>query len=505
MSLTSFLFIGCFIISVIIYYLIPKRFQWVGLLLFSAVFFVASCKIVTIIYLIINIITTKTVCEILEKKKSRVVLLCGLLIDIGMLAALKYTDFLISNLNLIFYSGKSEAMIPKMEWMAPIGISYYTIQTVAYILDVYWDITRPQKGFFKTALFVGYWPQLKCGPIARFSDMKDQLYCGHDFSFRNVTFGLQRMIWGIFKSLVISNRLGIMVDTIYGNTVVYNGFYIWFAAIAFMLQLYTDFSGCMDIVIGASECYGIILPENFRTPFFSRTVQEFWQRWHITLGSFMRDYVLNSILRTKVWKKMTKGAKKKFSKKVFIQLPSLFAMLFVWLLMGLWHGGGWQFVIGMGLWFWLCISIERLTYPLSQKLISLFRLKTDTFSWHLFQSLKVFVLVSIGNMFFRIDSLLETLRVMRQGLIQMNPWILFDGSLYELGISEKDFHLVIAGLFILIVISYLQEKYGSVRELIAKQNYVFRWGIYLLLIAAVIIYGIYGPGFDARTFIYERF
>lgn len=510
-SLTSFSFFVLFIMSLIIYYLIPKRYQWVALLIYSIVFFVLSCEAWTILYVIISIVSTKVVCNVIsihkdewDRKKLKAWLLSGITVNLGILCLLKYLNFLISNIdNILSFLNRQE--IPLVKWAAPVGISFYTLQIIAYMLDVYWEITEPEKGFIKTGLFIGYWPQLISGPVARHNEMKDQLYTEHNFSWKNLTFGVQRMLWGVFKSVVLSSRLKIMVDTIYDDTIRYNGFYIWLAAGMFMFQLYTDFSGCMDIVIGASECYGIVLPENFRTPFFSRSVQEYWQRWHMTLGGVMRDYVMNPILRSDTWRKMTKSIKARFGRKASVQVPSNLAMLVVWLLMGLWHGGDWKYILGMGMWFWGCIVLSRMLTPFSKKAVKVLRINTEVFSWHLFQSLWVFALVSIGNMFFRLVSFKETLKVMYRGFSHWNPWILFDGSLFKLGIGDKEFRVVVVGLLVLLIVSILQEKRGSVREIIARQNYVFRYLTYLLLVGAIIIFGTYGPGFDAQTFIYGNF
>lgn len=511
MSLTSFLFIILFILSLGIYYITPKRYQWCTLLIFSTAFFALSCKPWTIVYVIVSTVSARITCNainsnrnIWDEKKLKRCLIAGIAVNLGILCFLKYLNFFIFNIDSLLSVFGMQG-IPLTDLAAPIGVSFYTLQTVAYILDVYWGITEPQEGYLKTGLFIGYWPQLVSGPIARYNDMKDRLFEGHAFSWHNVTFGLQRMLWGIFKCIVLSNRLGIMVDTIYGDIKRFNGFYIWFAGGIFMFQLYTNFSGCMDIVIGASECYGIVLPENFKTPFFSRSVQEYWQRWHITLGGIMRDYVLNPLLRSGGFRKLTKKIKEKWGRKASVQIPSNLAMLIVWLLMGLWHGGDWKFIIGMGMWFWLCIALARMTEPVLNKAVKFLRTNTKTFSWHLFQSLRVFMLAAIGNMFFRIESFKDTLRAIKQGFSHWNPWIFFDGSLYGLGISDKEFRITFAGLILLLTVSVLQEKRGSVRELISEQNFVFRWIIYLLLIYAIIVYGTYGPGYEAQTFIYGNF
>ncbi|MBR1496689.1 MAG: MBOAT family protein [Oscillospiraceae bacterium] len=432
----------------------------------------------------------------LNKKAA---LALGLTINLGMLAALKYNGFLVGNLNRIL-----RLSIPAPQWAAPMGISFYTFSALAYLLGCYWGDTEAQKNPGKTALFIGFFPILTSGPILRYGETGPALFGGRRFDYKAVTFGLQRMLWGLFLKLVVSARLAVVVNTIYGDTETYPGFYIWLAAALFMFQLYTDFSGCMEIILGASECYGLRLPENFRTPFFSRSVQEFWQRWHITLGGWMRDFVLYPVLRTGLWKRMTKWIRAHWGKRAAKQIPNYLGMLCVWLLMGLWHGGAWKYIVGQGLWFWACIVLSRALEPLFKKMTALLRVNTDCFSWHLFQSLRVFALVALGNMFFRLDSICMVFRTWRAGF-SYNPWIFFDDSLYLLGLDRKNFTVSMLGLAVLLLISALQEKHGSVRELISRQNLPFRWTVYIGLLLAVVVLGQYGPGYDAAAFIYERF
>ncbi len=511
MSITSFQFLIFFLLSIAIYYAIPKRFQWCALLIFSACFFVLSSTLYTGIYLVISIVTT-TICavkigkskEANSNKSAKIFLFLGIVLNIGILAVLKYSNFLIVNFNIISLITGNDIRFGKTSFLSPMGISFYSMIIVGYLLDCYWGISDIQKNFFKTALFIGYYPQLTSGPVTRYNDVNKQLYESHSFDWKSVTFGMQRMLWGVFKKLVISAKIGVLVDTIYADTLTYDGLYIWFAALAFMLQLYTDFSGCMDIIIGASQCYGIILPENFRTPFFSRSVQEYWQRWHITLGSWLKDYILYPILRSGAWRNLNKWTKNHFGKKAAKQLPSYLGMLCVWLLIGLWHGGSWKYIIGMGIWFWLCIVLAQVLDPLFKKIIRYMKINTVSFSWHLFQSLRVFVLVSIGNMFFRLNSLREAVTTIKIGFSHWNPEIFFDGSLYKLGLSEKDFRLTLFCLLILLFVSVLQEK-ESIRERLAKQNLVFRWIVLFVLIFSIVLFGMYGPGYDAQSFIYEGF
>ena len=272
----------------------------------------------------------------------------------------------------------------------------------------------------------------------------------------------------------------------------------------FLLQLYTDFSGCMDIVLGASECYGIKLPENFRTPFFSRSVQEYWQRWHITLGQWLKDYILYPFMRTKAVVSLNKALRKKTDKHTAGRITSCIAMLPVWLLIGLWHGGAWKYVLGMGIWFWLCIALGQLLEPSFKKLTAFLKLNTNAPSWHVFQSVRVFILASIGNVFFRIPSLKESFAVFRAAFRVFNPWILFDGSLYRLGLSEKNCRLLLVSLILCAIIAGLQEK-ANFRGRVGRQNPVFRYAVWIALICAIAVFGLYGPGYDSGSFIYQQF
>lgn len=508
MSVTSLSFFCFFGLSLLIYYVIPKKTQWFFLLILSCFFFWRTSASETVWYLIAAIIVTTTSARGIHKaltvgkdRNARIFLAIGLFINIVMLALLKYANFFIDNVNR-FSFGRFHLSF--LQLAAPIGISFYTLQLVGYLLDVYWGIVEYQPSFLKTALFAAYYPQLTSGPISRYSQLKDQLYVGHQFSWKNVTFGLQRMMWGIFKKLVVSERAGMIVDTIYGDTATYDGLYIVWAAVLFMMQLYADFSGCMDIIIGASECYGIMLPENFRTPFFSRSVQEYWQRWHITLGAWLKDYVMFPILRSNTWRGLTKNVKRLFGKKAAKQIPAYLGMLCVWLLIGLWHGGAWKYVIGEGLWFWCVIVLEQLFAPVSKKVTKRLSINTDAFSWHVFQSLRVFICVCIGNIFFRLGSLKEAFAVIKLIFQHWNPEIFFCAGLSHPGIGRKNYVVLLIGLLVMLVVSALQEE-KSVRERLAEQNLIFRWFILLMLLFSTIIFGIWGPGFSVSSFIYEAF
>ena len=503
-SLWFFVFFGA---TLGLYYVIPRKYQWCYLLVISLAFFLLSSIWYTILYMLISadlaFLVTINIASDRNTKKARNWLLIGILGNLVMLAALKYVAFILTNLNFLSTTfNNMSMMIPIPSWAAPIGISFYTLSAIGYMVDCYWGLCEPSGNYFKDLLFVCYWPVLTSGPIIKYGDIEKTLFAGHEFDSTRVLYGLQRMLWGITKKIVISSRLGVIVDVIYGDLAICYGFYIWVAAGAFMLQLYTDFSGCMDIILGASECYGIVLPENFRMPFFSKSIQEFWQRWHITLGGWYREYILYPLLNTMWLARIEKAAKKKYGRRAGRLIASCTAMLFVWLLFGLWHGGDWKYVV-MGLYFWILIIIESFSEGWFNALWNRLEVPINTIGWKVVKCLKVFVLVTIGNMFFRLHSLSETFSVIRLGL-HYNPWIFVDGSFYNMGLSVNEINLTLGGLIVLFLVSLFKRK-GDVRDMISSQPLIVRWAIYLLLLFVPMVFGIYGPGYDAKAFIYGGF
>lgn len=506
MSLTSLIFFAAFIISLIVYYIVPKLMQWILLLIYSVLFLAVSSSPLTILYFAASVTITTVCVKMIEKGKRKPALAVGIILNIGILAVLKYHHFFISNANAILSSLHIGTKFSdfQVEPAAPIGISFYTMIIIAYLLDTYWGVTSAEKSVLRNALLIGYWPLLTSGPIVRHEQVKEDLFAEHTLDPEEIAAGLQRMLWGVFKKIVISARLGVMVDTIYSNINQYQGLYLILAIGMFLLQLYTDFSGCMDIIIGASQCYGIKLPENFNHPFRARSIQEYWQRWHITLGLWLRDYVMYPILRTGWMRKLNSVLKKRFSRKFASQVTTYLGMLAVWLLIGLWHGGDWKYILGMGLWFYACIVLGELLKPLFGRIIKLLRINTETAGWHLFQSCRVFVLAAIGNVYFRLPSVKVAHEVFKRSVAVWNPWILFDGSLYQLGLSEKNCRLLMICLLIAVIVEFIQQKV-SVRTVIRRQNLVFRWGIWIMLITAIAVFGMYGPGYDVSGFIYQQF
>lgn len=494
------------------YFIIPRRLQTGWLLMFSLLFCYLAGGKRMLFFLGVSTVTTWLAALALEKPLpaggKRLVLLGTLILNFSILAAFKYLGFLVENVNLLAHLCRKETSWKALAWAAPLGISFYTFQVTGYLLDVSRGTCQAEKSFLRYALFASFFPQMVTGPINRYRDMAGTLYQEKGFNYTRVTFGIQRIAWGFFKKLVISERLAVIVNTIYGDPGTYRGMYIGFGTLIFVLQLYTDFSGSMDIALGSAEVLGVKMAENFDTPLFSRSIAEFWRRWHMTLGGWMRDYIFYPLLKSDVFVAIGDKARKYFGKKKGKKVPSYLALFYLWFMVGVWHGGAWKYVIGSGVLYGFYIIMGEVTEPYMRRVLKFLKINTDCFSWRLFQNLRTIFLYGIGALFFRANSFRTALSMLRVS-VYPNIWIFTDGSLFRLGLDVPDFIVGLIGLGILLLVSSLQMKFHAegtgVRVKLAEQNLIFRWLIYYALIFSVIIFGFYGPGYDPSEFIYQNF
>lgn len=517
MSVISLKFLIFLLATLFIYFLLPGKLQWIWLLITSLAFYFINATPLQFLFFIIYIAVNWGAALLLSNDQAhrKRIYRAALIFDILILVLFKYSGFFyhiycsagnLFGLNLS-RSG-AELVITQLELLAPMRISYFALIVIGYLTDVYWGKFEGQRNIGKLILFAGYFPQMTSGPIVRYDTMIQQLAgeTKRKFNYDKFASGSIRILWGIFKKLVISERCAIIVNTVYSYYDVYNGLYVVLAAAFFAMQLYTDFSGLMDIVLGASEVLGIELPENFETPFYSTGLSEFWRRWHITLGAFLREYVFYPVQRSELFRKLRKWCKKTFGKdyESKFNLPVYLGLFVSWFLIGLWHGGGWNYIFGVGLYMWLIIVSSELLAPLFSYLIQLFKINTDCFSWRLFQRIRTFLIFIFGLSFFRATSLHEGFRMWRAAFSTFNPWILFDKSIYSLGLEKDEFWICLMGLLIVLVVSILQQK-KKVRTLLLEQNFVFRLIIITLLVVSIVIYGCYGTEYHAADFIYGRF
>lgn len=518
MTVTSFYFFVFLLCGFAVYYITPGKFQWVTLLLLSLAFYHFVATDYTIFFLLgstvlayisSNLLSIKKVAESPKAKKyAAAAAVIAVLGNIIVWFLLKGSSFWITSTKLLHHFFPSLKPLGALPIVGALGMGYYTAQVIGYILDCYWGNVKPQKNFLKLFLFVCFFPQLTVGPISRYGDMQC-LYEKHKFSYDNMCLGCQRILWGVFKKLVISDRVGLLISGIWSGATVENGFYPWIAMLLYPLQIYTDFSGCMDIVLGAAELFDIHLAENFKNPFFSRSVQEFWQRWHITLGGWARDYVYYPVLKSKPILAIGKWSKKHFKnhKRIAKLIPWAVGNAVLWFVMGFWHGSV-QHIFGVSMWFWTILLLSEIFSPWLKRIVEKLKINTDCFSYRLFQRVRMYLIYALGVVFFSAPGLRSALSrygVLFEAAKHPSPWIFFDNSVTKFGLTFIDVNLIIFGVLLLIIVAVLREKYGYARTWMQKQNLPFRWIVWLSLFLIVLIYGMYGPGYNAAEFIYEGF
>ena len=507
------------------YYLIPKRFQWVWLLMFSCVFYLCA-GLQAVCFLLTTAMTTFAAGLWIKQRedavKKRLALLPAgapkedkkalkercrrqkclivagtLLVNFGILGALKYMNFAIDNLNALLGLDLSRVSL-----LLPLGISFYTFQSMGYLIDVYRGKYEPERNPFRFALFVSFFPQLLQGPIGRFDRLSTQLYEEHRFDLTSLQRGLLLMVWGYFKKIVIADRDAVLVNQVFGNYEAYTGFAVIAAVLGYSVQLYCDFSGGMDVVMGASECFGIHLDQNFKRPYFARSISDFWHRWHITLGTWMKDYLFYPLSLSKAMNRFGKFTKKHFGRHVGRVLPVCISNLVIFFVVGVWHGAAWKFIV-YGLYNGIIIALSNLLAPLYTKLLQALHIPVKSRAWTVFQILRTFVLVNISWYFDMGSSLSAAFAMMRNTFRGLSPAALTDGSLLSLGLGKADFLVLGAGCAVLFTVSLLQERNVKIRESLAKKPLIVRLSLYLLLLFSIPLLGqitITGGGF-----IYAQF
>ena len=530
MLFTSYIFFEFLIVLVLLYYLVPVKWQWKLLLAASYLFYFYANPIYCIYIFITTVTTWYAGCRIQsirekqknflqeqkdllnkeEKKRYKAVMkhktwlwtLACLIFNIGVLAVVKYTNFCISNANLFLDAVGSTKQLNFLNIIVPLGISFYTFQAMGYIIDVYRKSVTAEKNIFKFALFVSFFPQLIQGPISRFKDLSQTLFSEHRFNIHTISLGLQRILWGYFKKLVIADRILIGLKTLTQNPEIYSGAYVFVEILFYAFQLYADFTGGIDITIGVAQMLGIHVTENFKRPFFSKNIKEYWKRWHITMSLWFKDYIFYPITVCRPMLKLSKSSRKYLGETIGQRVPIYLSSFAVWFATGIWHGASWNFIV-WGLGNWIVIMISQELEPLYAKFHNKFHIKEKS-GYRLFEVLRTVFLVSSLNLLDIYPNVALTFGMFGSMFTASNWHILFDGALLQIGLSITDYIILVFGLIVLLCVSLLQRK-GSVREQIAKLPY---WGKFVLwygLFLIVLLTGIYGIGYDASQFIYNQF
>lgn len=523
-SCFSLMYLGLFLPAGILFYAaMPRKWKKYALLLESLGFFwlISGSRIV---YLLISIASIwgfglwlnrilqqrdaavkaaeKSQRKALKKqylRQSRLVLALAVLGNLGILLVLKYSGFFVQNVNAIF---GLPLQVPC--FVMPIGISFYTLQAISYLFDVYHGTVKADRNPLRLALFLSFFPQIVEGPICRYSQTADQLWNAKPIEYRNLAFGLQRIVYGLMKKVVVADRLNAFVNAIFGDYRSFQGGVIAIAAVCYTVQLYMDFSGTMDAVTGTAQIFGITMPENFRQPFFSRTISDFWARWHISLGTWFKDYIFYPVTMSKPMKNLTSAARRKLGNHYGPLAAGGIALFCVWFCNGAWHGAAWSFLF-FGMYHFSLILAGSLAAPALKKINEALHIRPDSRLYHLLQAVRTCVLVVIGELFFRADGLRAGMYMFRKLITDFRFSSLSASMLKGLGIDGADFFIVGVTLLIVFTVSLLNEKGICVREALQKKPTAIRWAVLYALILYIIIFGAYGVGYVPVNPMYANF
>ncbi len=488
-SLAFFLFLGA---AVTLYYLVPLTARWY-VLLTASLFFYAAAGLEFLPFILCSSLLAWGAGLLLEKQtlspRKKAILTAALALLIGYLAVTK----------LFRYFAPGSFII------VPLGISYYTFSTVGYLLDVNWKRQQAEKNYLKFLLFTSFFPHIVQGPIPRYHSLAPQLAQGHRFSYQDFTFGLQLMLFGLFQKLVLADRLSLFVSAVFDGDNDDKGLIILAALIFYAIQIYTDFAGCVNICRGAAQLFGITLDENFRQPYFSRSVDEFWRRWHITLGHWFRDYVGIPVSMNPHVKKISRSVRRKRGSAAGKNTVALFALLAVWCCTGLWHGTGLNYLI-WALWQGGIIALSMLCRPRFEALKKKLGISDNSRVFAYFQMLRTFILAGlIPRLITRAPSLDRAFVMLKNLFADIGLYRLAVSGFQDYGWDRTQFIIACIAILIQLMVSLMKESDISIRKRVAALPLPIRWVIYLGALFFVIIFGMYGPGFNKADFVYADF
>ena len=417
---------------------------------------------------------------------------------------LKYSKFLGTNINNLFELLNIPIRLTIPRFAMPIGISFYTLQAISYLVDVYKEKTKADRNLGRLALFISFFPQIMEGPICRYEQTAESLWKCERTTYIRLKFGLQRILFGLMKKVLVVDRVNPFILEVFNNYTNYDGGIIAIGMILYTVQLYMDFSGIMDIVIGVAEIFGVTMPENFRQPFFSKTISEFWTRWHITLGGWFRDYIYYPVSLTQKCKELTSKARKKIGNYYGPLLASTIALFCVWICNGLWHGAAWSYIF-FGMYHFTLILLGRIIEPVTKKINAKLHIDSKKILYQFMQIIRTTILVFIGELFFRANGLKAGLEMFTKMIQKFSFEQILNGTVFKMGIDIHDIVLIAIVIIVVFIISLLKEKGINIRKAIANKNIVVRWSLYYALIISIIFFGTYGLGIVPLDPMYANF
>ncbi len=497
MLFNSLQFLVFFPIVCLVYFVMPKKARWTWLLVASYYFYMCWNAKYALLMFLSTFITWGSGIFItrfnsLEDEKKRrtmknLTVAVSFVSNLAILFFFKYFNFVIDNLNTVLQACGMSVLNPSFDVILPVGISFYTFQALSYTMDIYRGEIKCEKNLFRYMLFVSFFPQLVAGPIERSKNLLGQLKEPKSFDFIRVRDGLLLMFWGLFQKLVIADRVAIIVNTAYNSYTEHGGTELLLATVCFALQIYCDFSSYTDIARGAAQVLGFNLMDNFKQPYFACSIAEFWRRWHISLSGWFKDYLYIPLGGNRV------GTIRKYLNIMIVFLAS-----------GLWHGASWNFIL-WGALHGLYQILGALTLGARECVCRLLSINRKSHGHRIIQRLITFALVTFSWIFFRATNIGEAFTIVGKIFAEPNPWIFSTDKIYELGLDAKQIFVGIIAVIVLITVSVLHYKKISIRRDLLSNNIILRWSTALALIFAVIIFGIYGPGYNESQFIYFQF
>lgn len=481
MSIVSLSFLVFLLGLIAAYYILPKVCS-PYVILAGSLYFYLQFDYKYLYFLLASIIITYFGARLIAKAKTvsikKLILGSVILLNIGTLFFAKFVPYIMGLAGKVL-----DVSVPEISVIVPIGISFYTLQLCGYCIDVYREKYSPEKNIFKYASFATFFPLMLQGPISRYDQLSPTLFAGKEGKnfYDNLTSGSQLMLWGFFKKLVIADRAAVIVNIIFDNYPSYSGMTVIIALLCYTLQIYTDFSGCVDICRGAAKTFGIEVIDNFRQPYLSTSIQDFWKRWHIALSSWFRDYLYIPL-----------GGNRKGKFRKFANLTAVFFAS------GLWHGVGFHYIVwGMVHAFFQIVG--ALTFEFKKKLCALLKIdrESEIFKW--VQRIINFVLINFTWLLFRANGTVAACRMF------LSMFDFSSGKEWMSVINMADLIIISVGAILLFIIGIYRDSGMSIRKQVSEFILPLRWALYLLLFITVIIFGVYGPGYSGASFIYMNF
>ena len=487
MSYLSLTFAGFVILSLVLYYTVPAKLRW-GVLLAASLFFYGCFDLRYLVFLLSAAATTYACARLVEKTKRKKWLVGGCIaLNAGVWFVIKELPWLFTTAVRVLDRSGLHWDAPTLSLLVPVGLSYFTLQAIAYLIDVAKGKVEAQRNFFQYLLFLSWFPAIVQGPISRYDQLMPRLLHTNKFSYEGMRHAALLVLFGLVKKMVIADRLGILANHCFGNYEDLSGIVLYLGVVAYSIQLYADFSGCVDLGRGVSGLFGVDMVQNFDRPYQSRSVKEFWSRWHMSLSGWLKDYIYIPL-----------GGNRKGTFRKYLNITVTF------LVSGLWHGAGFNFFL-WGLMHAAYQIIGELTLPFRKNVKQLIGMKEGSASERICQTVITFHLVALAWIVFRAGGLATGIDYIRNMLTTFNPWVLVDSTLFRLGLSQNHLVFLVAHIVLLLHIQHRFPRQEDTLRGVLDAHLVLRWIIYLVLIFDVLLFGVYGKGYDMGSFMYGGF